>query len=415
MAATLLEKRLDALENFEEEKEEEEEIAQDESKSGQKTKKKKGKKTVRSKNRSASAAKGEEEEILDIVSGTGPLLELDFSGASPDEELGDEGAGRVRQALVGKSTSLMRLILRRAGLGVGGFREVGRLVLKCPALEVLVMSSNPAGPDALKGDFCEAIDDARSLKTLELLGVGLGDEGLDPLCVVFERFDEALRPMVGVTRLVLGSNGIGPAGAKRLASMLASNLKLKELDLADNYLREEGGRELAAGLVANKGRLSWLNASQNYLKLAGARPLFDVFFSKDARWTIRLNRAPGTKHGFALDQKFIVTGFDFQGYVEKHNYEKRVDAVFIGDRIIDVNGKTSLEDMFNELTVNEVLDVTLTRDGLCMEYLDICYNELACKGTEELRALAGLEMQGSLLGCQLRFDGGSRIMFLNAG
>eukprot|EP00930_Biecheleria_cincta_P026471 TRINITY_DN18655_c0_g1_i1.p1 TRINITY_DN18655_c0_g1~~TRINITY_DN18655_c0_g1_i1.p1 ORF type:complete len:412 (-),score=104.02 TRINITY_DN18655_c0_g1_i1:74-1309(-) len=410
MAANLLERRLVALENFDEEQEEREDDAEEEEDHpGKNTKKKRGKK-ARNKNR----AKGEEEQILDIVSGTGPLFELDFSGTSPEEELGDEGASRMRQALIGKSTSLIRLILRRANLGVGGFREVGRLVMKCPALEELVMSNNMAGPDALKGDFCEAIDDARSLKTLELLGVGLGDEGLDPLCAVFERFDEALRPMVGVTRLVLGSNNIGPAGAKRLATMLASNMKLQALDLADNYLREEGGRELAAGLIANKGRLSWLNASQNYLKIEGARPLFDVFFSKDAKWTIRLHRAPGAKHGFALDQRFVVTGFEYQGYVEKHNYEKRVDAVFIGDRIIDVNGKTSLEDMFHALTVDEVLDVTLTRDGICMEYLDICYNVLTCKGAEELRALAGLEMQGSLLGCQLRFDGGSRVMFLNA-
>ena len=39
--------------------------------------------------------------------------------------------------------------------------EVGRLIARCPVLELLDVSNNNAGPEGLRGDFCEALDDAR--------------------------------------------------------------------------------------------------------------------------------------------------------------------------------------------------------------------------------------------------------------
>jgi len=404
-AAALLEKRLAALELFGHEEEDHDDAA--EAAGG-------GKKKKGSKKKKKPPAKAEEDEILDSFGSI--LTTIDLSAATPEEQLGDAGAARLREALTGKVETLKRLNLRRSGLGIEGYQEVGLLVrYNCPALEELVLSGNNAGPAALKGEPAEAINRAKNLRVLELQGCGLTDVGLEPLCEVMERFDEALYPVVGIKKLVLGTNRITAAGATRLGKMLSTNKKLEDLDLQDNELGQDGGHELAKGLIANKGRLARLNVSQNTLRVSGARPLFDVFLSKDAKFTIRINRKQGTKHGFVLDSQLVVTGLEFQGWIEKHNMEHQIDAVFIGDRIIDVNGKTEPADMMNELTVTEILDITLTRDGVCMEYLDISFNNLSTTGAEELRSLVGMELQGSLLGSQLRFDGGTRIVVLNAG
>ncbi|CAE7743958.1 RNH1 [Symbiodinium microadriaticum] len=343
----------------------------------------------------------------------GLLTDIDLSGTTPEEEIGDVGVANLTTVLLGKVANLTRLSLRRVGLGAAGFREVGRLLRQCPTLEVLDLSYNTAGVDGLRGNFCEALDDARCLKVLELRGCGLRDEGLEPLCDVLERFDEALRPVVSVQQLSLSTNHLTAAAARRMARMLATNLKLEELDISDNELREEGGEHLAGGLNANKGRLQRLNISHNLLRVAGARPLLERFMTTDSSLRMQIRRLPGTKHGFVLDG-MVVTGLEFMGWVEQHNNRNRSEAVFAGDRIVEVSGKTTPEDMLLELTVGEVLDVTLLRDGVCMKHLDICYNLLGKKGTQELHTLAGITRQGNMIGNQLRFDGGTRIALLNA-
>ena len=53
----------------------------------------------------------------------------------------------------------------------------------------------------------------RCLRELMLQSCNLR-EGLEPLCAVLERFDEALRPVVRVEKLSLSTNHIGPEGAR---------------------------------------------------------------------------------------------------------------------------------------------------------------------------------------------------------
>ena len=82
-------------------------------------------------------------------------------------------------------------------------------------------------------------------------------------------------------------------------------------------------------------------------------------------------------------------------------------------RIAEVNGKVSAEEMLYELTVGEILEITLKRESVSMKHLDLCYNLLGA-GSQELMALTGGKRKGSMLGNQARLDGGSRIVLLNA-
>lgn len=352
------------------------------------------------------------EEDLVEFSTDGILTDINLAGTTPDEELGNAGFQALSLSLANKVGNLRRLSLRRCGLsGSAGFREVGRLLTRCCSLEVLDVSNNDAG-EGLRGEFCEALDDARSLRVLEMRGCGLRDRGLDPLCAVLERVDEALRPVVAVQKLSLSTNHITPEGARRLGSMLSTNLKLEDLDISDNDLQEAGGESIAEGLVGNKGRLQKLNISHNRLRVGGARAVLDRFLETDSMIQMHIKRLPGTKHGFVLDG-MTVTGLEFMGWVEKHNEKHPSEAVFAGDRIVDVNGKTEDGDMIYELTVGEDLDIKLARDGVCMKNLDICYNLLGTKGSEELMKLIGSRRKGSMLGNQARLPGG-RIVLLNA-
>lgn len=344
----------------------------------------------------------------------GILTDINLAGSTPQEELGNAGFKNLSLSLAHKVSSLKRLSLRRVGLfGAAGFKEVGRLLTRCASLEFLDVSNNDAGPDGLRGDFCEALDDARSLRVLEMRGCGLRDRGLDPLCSVLERVDEGLRPVVAVQKLSLSTNHITAEGARRLGMMLATNLKLEDLDISDNDLQQAGGEHIADGLIGNKGRLQKLNISHNRLRVAGARAVLDRFLETDARLQIQIKRLPGTKHGFVLDG-MTVTGLEFMGWVERHNEKNPSEAVFVGDRISEVNGKTEPEDMILELTVGEVLDITLHRESVSMKHLDICYNLLGTAGSQELMGLIGGRRKGSMLGNQARLNDGSRIVLLNA-
>lgn len=50
--------------------------------------------------------------------------------------------------------------------------------------------------------------------------------------------------------------------------------------------------------------------------------------------------------------------------MERHNEKNPSSAVFVGDRIAEVNGKSSADEMLYELTVGEVLDITLRRESV---------------------------------------------------
>jgi len=353
------------------------------------------------------------EEDLVEFSTDGILTDINLAATTSDEELGNAGFRALSASLANKVGNLRRLSLRRCGLfGSAGFREVGRLLTRCRSLEVLDVSNNDAGPEGLRGDFCEALDDARSLRVLEMRGCGLRDRGLDPLCAVLERVDEALRPVVAVQQLSLSTNHITQEGARRLGSMLSTNLKLEDLDISDNDLQEVGGEHIAEGLDGNKGRLQKLNISHNRLRVGGARAVLHKYLETDSILRVHIKRLPGTKHGFVLDG-MMVTGLEFMGWVERHNDKNPSEAVFAGDRIVDVNGKTEDDDMIYELTVVEDLEIVLARTGVCMKYLDICYNLLGTQGSEELMKLMGTRRRGSILGNQARLEG-NRIVLVNA-
>ncbi|CAE8640629.1 unnamed protein product [Polarella glacialis] len=337
-------------------------------------------------------------------------IEVDLT----DQPLGDEGAARLRRGLAGKAPALRRLLLRRTGLGVSGFTDVGAIASECPALEVLVLTGNLAGPDCLLGELFNAVDNSRSLRTLELTGCDLGDAGIEPLCAALERWDSDMKQLTSLKRLVLGANKISSEGARRLGAMLSTARVLEELDISANRFCEEGGIAIAEGLRKNKAQLRWLDISQNRLKVAGTKPIVEVFMPSHPIFTIKLVRPTGTKVGMVLDSKMVVRGMEHGSVAEIYGAQNPSDVVVNGDRIIEVNGKTEPGEMTHALQTGEELTVTLTREAKRFEFLDLTQNLLGHAGAKELRKLVGQSQKGLLLGYQLRFDDGKRSMILDA-
>jgi len=217
-----------------------------------------------------------------------------------------------------------------------------------------------------------------------------------------------------LAELGLACNGLGPAAAEALGACLATNLRLRRLDLQANSLGPGGARLLAAGLRANRGRLSSLDCSQNGLLLPGARDLAECFPAQAFRLSIRLRRPWGASIGAKLDNDLKVTGIEISGLIETWNAANTSEEVFIGDQVVQVNDKSTPEEMLDEMTSQDDLEITMLRPHGGLTYLDLCHNGVTLAGAEELRELLGRPQEGSLQGWHLRFDGGARQVLINA-
>eukprot|EP01094_Clydonella_sp_ATCC50884_P019408 TRINITY_DN3778_c0_g1_i4.p2 TRINITY_DN3778_c0_g1~~TRINITY_DN3778_c0_g1_i4.p2 ORF type:complete len:289 (-),score=31.04 TRINITY_DN3778_c0_g1_i4:2152-3018(-) len=130
------------------------------------------------------------------------------------QTIGDEGAGRLADALRG-NTVLEALWLKGNAIGARGARLL-------------------AG--ALRGNT--------TLQQLDLWGNTMGDEGAGLLA-------DALRVNTALQHLDLSLNEIGDEGARRLAEGLRVNTALKKLYLSANNIQDEGVKYLAYRLCCN--------------------------------------------------------------------------------------------------------------------------------------------------------------------
>jgi len=225
------------------------------------------------------------------------------------------------------------------------------------------------------------------------------------------------QPAVGepplLEELSFGCNRLGPEAAKTLNKCLATNFHLRTLDLQANVMGCEGAKLLVKGLTDNKGRLKKLNISQNEVQLAGAKALIRFFEVREFQFTISLMRPRGKSTGMTLTDDFVVTSVGPNSIVENWNHDRPCDAVFVGDRVIKVNGEDTPEEMNEVMRTQEELDITLVRaDGLAS--LDLCHNMLTHQGVKDLRHKLDCPAKGSLRGWQLSFDDGAREIWLSA-
>jgi len=192
-----------------------------------------------------------------------------------DNTIGDEGAQYLAQGLKGNK-SLKCLQLPRAGMGAEGFHSIGTMIAECPALEILVMSSNICDAAGMDGDFKKGLTSNKSLKSLFLAACRIGNSGLKHLC------DGPLAKHGSLEHICLTYNRLeGAVAAQSLNKALASNRTLRFLDLSGNSLGPDGAQEIVKGLKDNKGNLKKISLAQNGLRLKGAQVLVDFFVSKE--------------------------------------------------------------------------------------------------------------------------------------
>mmetsp|Transcript_21537 Transcript_21537/g.39509 ORF Transcript_21537/g.39509 Transcript_21537/m.39509 type:complete len:323 (-) Transcript_21537:77-1045(-) len=199
-----------------------------------------------------------------------------------DNAIGDEGAGYLRMGLEG-NTSLKRLLLPRTSMGPDGFSAMGRLLADLPNLELAVFSGNScpvehdASAEVAMMRLSNGLGKSRSLKSLSLANIRLGDRGVEVLC------EGPLQSHPSLEHLSLQYNRLNAASATHISHMLATNTTLNFLDLSGNTLGVHGAVALLPGLKKNKGHLRRLALQMNELKLDGVQALSEHFISLEGQ------------------------------------------------------------------------------------------------------------------------------------
>jgi len=160
--------------------------------------------------------------------------------------VGDEGLGIIAECL---SIGLTDLSLSKCGLTGDSQATLLNLVSLSPNLRSLDLSYNDLGPTGCSDMvmwMTQNEKDNFSLRSLELAGCNLGDEGFYQLV-----------PVLGsLTYVGARENGITSAG---LTAVMNSNhmIQLKSLDLADNSIGEPGVHALTERFQQEHKRSLW--------------------------------------------------------------------------------------------------------------------------------------------------------------
>jgi len=160
--------------------------------------------------------------------------------------VGDEGLAVVSESL---SIGLTDLALSNCALTVASQATLLNLVSLSPNLRSLDLSNNALGSGGLSDMVTWMTQTERenfSLRSLELAGCGLGDEGLIQLTPV----------MSTLTYLGLRNNGITSHGIKAVMNA-HQMIQLERLDLADNSIDEEGVHALTERFQKEHKRSLW--------------------------------------------------------------------------------------------------------------------------------------------------------------
>jgi len=156
----------------------------------------------------------------------------------------DDGAWALGQAMM-DNYRVTELDLSSNLITSDGLRNLSRMFLVNGSITKLFLNMNAIGYDGARY-FADALilnDDLR-LTELEMAQNALGDDGAEALC-------RGLAGCGTITRLNLDGNRIHDDGAKALGDMLAHNKVITTLNLAYNRIEKDGSKALAEALLKN--------------------------------------------------------------------------------------------------------------------------------------------------------------------
>ena len=190
-----------------------------------------------------------------------------------NEQLGDDGAAAIGNALVG-NVALRELGLARCGISDAGAARLGLgLQGRSSVLHTLELEGNAIGPAGAQA-LGTALETNMGLDSLGLALNHLGADGAAALAL-------GLRRNANLTSLNLAGCELGDDGAVALALALRSNEVLRDLNLQNNGIGSRGGAAIASMLRINRS-LRRLNLRLNQLGEASATTLLDAVTNGEA-------------------------------------------------------------------------------------------------------------------------------------
>jgi Ran GTPase-activating protein (RanGAP) involved in mRNA processing and transport len=230
------------------------------------------------------------------------------------QALGPEGAQRILLALDTRQ-EIRSILLGTNALHDEGARSVGEAMRRNRNLETVYLGCNGITARGLES-LCSAIEDGagtsalwlkrnpiglpgaerlahmlqrpHSLRTLDLVNTGLGDEGA---CRVLRSI---MASPQGLERLYLGGNGLTATSATVASDLLAKCPGITAFYLGTNHLRDSGATVVAEGLRGNQ-TLRELSLAANGLSAKGASALFTALGGHPAFEILDLGSTPSAR------------------------------------------------------------------------------------------------------------------------
>ncbi|KAM6321229.1 NACHT, LRR and PYD domains-containing protein 12-like [Aegotheles albertisi] len=183
--------------------------------------------------------------LAKVLCSSHSLKELDLG----HNELGDNGVRRLSEGLRDPACQLQTLRLSWCRLKKASCRALAEVLCSSHSLRELDLGHNELGDDGvwwlnegLRDPTCQLQTLSHRLKELDLGHNELGDNGV-------QRLSEGLRdPTCQLQTLRLSWCRLKKESCEALAEVLCSSHSLRELDLGDNPLKDEGVRQLSEGL-----------------------------------------------------------------------------------------------------------------------------------------------------------------------
>jgi len=169
-----------------------------------------------------------------------------------DNDIADDGAAALAHG-ISASAALGTLALARNKIGPGGATALASALREGGLRELLDLNYNRVGHDGAAAIAAGLSARTSRLGALQLRSNGLGDEGVEALCLAVEKGR--------VLKLDLNNNGVKEEGARRLVAALCSGeCCLRHLDVGWNGIGDGGAAGLAE--VLSGGSKSLLEGSE---------------------------------------------------------------------------------------------------------------------------------------------------------
>ncbi|XP_030876374.1 ribonuclease inhibitor isoform X1 [Leptonychotes weddellii] len=245
------------------------------------------------------------EDLCGVVASKPSLQELDLG----DNKLGDQGIATLCPSLLHPSCQIRVLWLWDCDITTAGCRDLCRVLGAKESLKEMSLAGNVLGDegarllcDSLREPGCRLqslwvkscsftaascqhfgtmLTQNKHLVELQLSNNKLGDSGLQELCQGLSQ------PGTTLQVLCLGDCDVANSGCASLASLLLANRSLRELDLSNNCMDDQGILQLMASVEQPGCTLEqlvlydiyWSDETENSLQaLEGRKPSLRIIF-----------------------------------------------------------------------------------------------------------------------------------------